>query len=82
VTLPALSDVIYNVLEEKLPTISTMISNVSKSIDRSRIYLFDINTKLYIAKDDVPVNGWLIRGRFLPVRGHHPNVLRLLYFLH
>ena len=69
----ALSEVIYNVLEDKLPLLSGMIANVSRTFERSKLNLFDIKTKLYIAKDDVPLSGKFTRGHLLSHGRTYPD---------
>ena len=64
----ALSDVIYNKLEEKLPVLSTMVANVSRTFERTKFYIFDIYSKLYISKDDLPLSGKISR-RYIFLNG-------------
>ena len=39
-----------------MPTLSGMISKLTNSLDVSNIYLFNIHSKIYVAKDDIPVD--------------------------
>jgi len=50
-----------------------MISTVEKTAERMKLFLFDTKTKLCLAKNDIPIEGGLIRKPLLPAGGCNGN---------
>lgn len=50
----AMSSLISNFIQTKFPILNKMMTEVTKSSNVTNLMLWDVNSKLYVIKDDVP----------------------------